>query len=221
MSEVLDHSRPRRSVQQPYGFLSYGRTPNVPDRDRPPDERLVRFHAKLTDDLMELTDLDAMVPAVYLDKRIPVGSEWEGELKERLARCQVLVPVLSRRLFTSPWCRLEWDCFQRRQELQRKRGTFTRQAVVPVLWNALRAEEIPRPYADLQYTHEDFGADYASVGLLGLATQGRHTTFNKVIYQLALKIVEVAVSARLEPCDPSDFDDLFVGLNGSAGEEHR
>ena len=220
MLEDRDGHRPRRGVQQPYGFLSYGRTPHVPARDRPPDERLVRFHAKLTDDLMELTDLDARIPAVFLDRRMPLGSAWEDELKGRLARCQVLVPVLSRRLFTSEWCALEWECFQRRQELQRLRGTFTRPAVVPVLWSPLRPEEIPRPYSDLQYTHQDFGGDSAEVGLLGLQTHGRHTTFNKVVYEIAQKIVEVAVGARLEPCDPSVFDDLFDGLKDSAREDH-
>ncbi|KOG30562.1 TIR-like protein FxsC [Streptomyces resistomycificus] len=220
MLEDPRRGEPRSSVQQPYGFLSYGRTPHVPESDRPPDDRLIRFHSKLTDDLMELTDLDAKIPAVYLDRRIPLGSAWEDELKRRLARCQVLVPVLSRRLFTSEWCALEWECFQRRQQLHRERGTFTRNAIVPVLWNPLRPDEIPRPYSDLQYTHQDFGDDYPTVGLLGLQTHGRHKTFNKVVYQLAQKIVEVAVSARLEPCDPSVFDDLFDSLNGSAGEEH-
>ncbi|WP_217236151.1 TIR-like protein FxsC [Streptomyces sp. AC555_RSS877] len=219
MHESRTRDEPRSSVQQPYGFLSYGRTPHVPESDRPPDERLLRFHAKLTGDLMELTDLDAKIPAVYLDRRIPLGSAWQDELKGRLARCQVLVPVLSRRLFTSEWCALEWECFQRRQELHRERGTFTRNAIVPVLWNPLRPDEIPPPYSELQYTHQDFGDEYAQAGLLGLQAHGRRGAFSKVVFQLAQKIVEVAVSARLEPCDPGVFDDLFDSLTGSAGEE--
>ncbi|MPY56897.1 TIR-like protein FxsC [Streptomyces spongiae] len=220
MRERSDDNRPRRSVQQPYGFLSYGRTPHVPESDRPPDELLRHFHAKLTGDLMELTDLDAKIPAVYLDERMPLGTLWEDELKGHLARCQVLVPLLSQRLFSSDWCALEWQCFELRQELQRERGTFTRNAIVPVLWNPLRPEEIPPPYRDVQYTHQAFGTAYADMGLRGLLKYGRHATFTKVVYQLALKIVEVAVSARLEPCEPGDFDHLFDSLKRSTGEEH-
>ncbi|MFE4667158.1 TIR-like protein FxsC [Streptomyces sp. NPDC056716] len=213
MTEQLARSRPRRGVQHPYGFLSYGRTPHVPDSDGPADSRLVRFHGKLTEDVMALTDLDAHIPAVYLDRRTALGAGWQDALKEHLARCQVLVPVLSPRLFTSAWCAVEWQCFQLRQRLQRERGTFTRNAVVPVLWNPLRPEDVPSPYADLQYTHEDLGDDYARDGLLGLLTGGRHTTANRVVYQLARKIVEVAESARLEPCDPALFDALFDAVH--------
>ncbi|MFJ5261993.1 TIR-like protein FxsC [Streptomyces sp. NPDC088387] len=220
MHDQLQRPRPRSSVQQPYGFLSYGRTPHVPASDGPADGRLLRFHAKLTEDVMALTDLDAKIPAVYLDRRIDLGSGWQDALKDHLARCQVLVPVLGPRLFTSDWCAVEWQCFQRRQQLQRDRGMFTRNAVVPVLWNPLKSEDIPSPYAELQYTHQDLGPHYAQDGLLGLLTSGRHTTVNRVVYQLARKIVEVAVGARLEPCDPALFDDLFDSLNGSAGEAH-
>ncbi|MDT7841907.1 TIR-like protein FxsC [Streptomyces justiciae] len=207
------------SVQQPYGFLSYGRTPAVPETDRSSDDPLSRFHAKLTEDLMELTDLDAKVPAVYLDQRIPLGSTWEEELKERLSRCQVFVPLLSRRLFTSEWCALEWECFQRRQQLQRERGAFIRNAVVPVLWSPLRSGDIPPPYSEVQYTHQDLHPKYLELGLRGLQISGNHGTFRKVVYQLALKIVDVAVSSRLEPCEPSEFDDLFDAMNDTVGEE--
>ncbi|MEW2402609.1 TIR-like protein FxsC [Streptomyces sp. NPDC046862] len=212
--------RPRRSVQQPYGFLSYGRVPHVPGSDGPTDERLIRFYNKLTVDLMALTDLDGKIRAVYLDRRTELGAGWRDELKDHLARCQVLVPVLSPRLFGSKWCAVEWQCFERRQQLQRDRGRFTRNAIVPVLWNPLRREEIPPPYADVQYTHQDFADDYETEGLLGLLTYGDEQVVNRVVYQLARKIVEVAVSARLEPCDPGLFDDLFDSLNGLAEEEH-
>jgi hypothetical protein len=208
------------SAQRPYGFLSYGRAPHQ-GSERRPEEPLRRFFDRLTEDLMELTDLDAKIPAVYLDQRIPVGSTWEDELKLRLARCQVFVPLLSRRLFSSEWCALEWECFQRRQQLQREQGTFIRNAIVPVVWNPLRSVDIPSPYRDIQYTHQDYDPDYPTLGLRGLHRSGRHPTFRKVAYQLALEIVDVAVSARLEPCDPSEFDDLFDALkvSGPAGED--
>ncbi|SEE65091.1 TIR domain-containing protein [Streptomyces sp. 3213] len=216
--------RAHRGVQRSYGFLSYGRTPHAPESHRPPDKQLRDFHAELTDHLLQITDLDAKTPAVYLDTRIQLGLGWEDELKLRLAHCQVLVPVLSRRLFSSKWCALEWKCFELRQQLQREQGKFTRNAIVPVLWNGLRPDEIPLPYSAVEYDHQDLGPDYTKLGLLGLRNHGRHATHRKVVYQLALEIVEVAVTAGLEPCDPSLFDDLFDELvnspNGSAGEEH-
>ncbi|MDV9174181.1 TIR-like protein FxsC [Streptomyces sp. W16] len=224
MPEGGEQQRAHRGVQQSYGFLSYGRTPHVPESHTPPDQKLRDFHAELTEHLLQITDLDAKTPAVYLDTRIQLGTGWEDELKLRLAHCQVLVPVLSRRLFSSKWCALEWKCFELRQQLQRKQGKFTRNAIVPVLWNGLRPDEIPRPYSDVEYDHQDLGADYTRLGLLGLRNHGRHPTHRKVVYQLALEIVEVAVTARLEPCEPSRFDALFDELvnspNGSAGEEH-
>lgn len=210
----------RSSVQRPYGFMSYGRNPWSPESDRPPNERLRRFHTRLTEHLVELTDLDAGIPAVYLDQRIPIGTDWQDELKLRLARCQVLVPVLAPRLFSSRWCELEWDCFERRQQLHRDRGTFIRSAVVPVLWAPLRPADIPRPYSQVQYAHQDFHPDYQRLGLLGLHNHGRHKVFNEVAYQLAQKIVEVAVSARLDPCEPHEFDSLFASANASLGEKH-
>ncbi|MFJ3668851.1 TIR-like protein FxsC [Streptomyces sp. NPDC090106] len=210
---------PRASVQEPYGFLSYGRNPESPESSEPPDELLVRFHGRLSRHLRELTDLRAGIDAVYLDQRIPVGTEWKNELKDRLARCQVLLPVLSKRLFTSKWCALEWECFERRQQLQRDRGTFIRNAVVPIRWAPLRPQDIPSPYRDVQYSHQDFHKDYLRDGLLGLYRLGRHTTANGIAYQLAQEIADVAVSSRLEPCDPGLFDDLFDSMNGSAGEE--
>ncbi|WP_405730187.1 TIR-like protein FxsC [Streptomyces sp. NBC_00028] len=211
---------PRAMVQEPYGFLSYGRNPESPESYEPPDELLVRFRGRLSRHLRELTDLRAGIDAVYLDKEIPVGSAWKDVLKDRLARCQVLVPALSPRLFSSKWCALEWECFERRQQLQRDRGTFIRDAIVPVLWAPLRPDEIPPPYSEMQYTHQDFHADYQKLGLLGLYSLGRHTTANGIAFQLAQTIARVAVMARLEPCDPGLFDDLFDSMNGSAGEEH-
>lgn len=210
---------PRRTVQKPYGFLSYGRTPHLPDSHRPPDSGLIRLHDRLSEDLMALTDLQLGRTPVYLDRRTTLGSHWKEELKRHLAECQVLVPVLAPRLFASKWCAVEWQCFELRQQLQRDKGTFTRNAVVPVLWTPLRHRDIPSPYAEVQYTHQILGHDYEEQGLFGLLSSGRHTTFNKVIYQLAMSIVDVAVGARLEACDPAVFDDLFDSLDSSAGQE--
>ncbi|MFC4035704.1 TIR-like protein FxsC [Streptomyces polygonati] len=215
-----ENSTLRRTVQTPYGFLSYGRTPQVPDTHRPPDSGLIRLHDKLSEDVMALTDLQMGRTAVYLDRRTMLGSQWKDELKRHLAECQVLIPVLSPRLFASRWCAVEWQCFELRQQLQRDKGAFTRNAIVPVLWIPMDHKEIPSPYADVQYTHEGMGHSYEGSGLYGLLSNGRHTTFNRVIYQLARHIVEVAVSARLEPCDPALFDDLFDSLDSSAGQEH-
>ncbi|MEV0905123.1 hypothetical protein [Streptomyces hokutonensis] len=116
------------------------------------------------------------------------------------------------------------DELKLRQQIRREQGKFTRNAIVPVLWTGLRPDEIPLPYSGVEYDHQGLGADYTKLGLLGLRHHGRRPTHRQVVYQLALEIVEVAATARLEPCDPSLFDDLFDQFvnspNGSAGEEH-
>ncbi|MFC9914984.1 hypothetical protein [Streptomyces sp. NPDC127197] len=169
--------------------------------------------------MIALTDLDAMIPAVYLGLGT-LGTRWQDELKDHLARCQVLVPLLSPRFFASHQCLVEWRCFERRQQLQRETGTFARSAVVPVVWTPLGRDVLPAPYADLRNACYDLESHYADAGLMGLLLHGRPRVFDRVVYQLARKIVEVVFTARLMPCDPALFDDLLDSLNGARAEEH-
>ncbi len=202
------------SVQAPYFFLSYGRTPSVEGDRQPPDRNLVRFHQDLSRHIMQLTDLRAGISPGYLDRLTEIGSAWETELKRELAKCQVLVPVYSPRFVASRWCGKEWQAFERRQQLQRDKQAFTRNAVVPVLWVPLPDDQLPPVLRGVQYVHDGVGQAYQQEGLYALMAAERWGVYKRTTLAIARTIVSVARSSRLDPCTPSVFDDL-----GNAFEE--
>ncbi len=56
---------------------------------------------------------------VFIDEQIEPGAPWPDYLAGALARSRVLVPLLSRNYFCSPWCRLEFSLmYQREQQLR-------------------------------------------------------------------------------------------------------
>lgn len=212
---MAEASVPRRGVQAPYFFLSYGRTPSAAGDTKDPDAHLVRFYRDLCRHIMQLTDLEGDVPPGFLDRRTNIGSTWPQELRKALACCQVLVPVYSPRFMTSNWCGMEWYAFEQRQEKQRRNGKYTRNAVVPVLWVPVAHEELPAVLREIQYSHEDMGHAYRKHGLYGLMIQRQWGAYDRATLAIARSIVDVARSTRLETCDTTLFDEL----RNSFGEE--
>lgn len=212
---MAEASAPRRGVQAPYFFLSYGRTPSAAGDTRDPDAHLVRLYRDLCRHIMQLTDLEGHISPGFLDRRMHIGSTWPQELFQELARCQVLVPVYSPRYLVSKWCGMEWDAFERRQNEQRDRGTFTRNAVVPILWVPVAYEQLPSVLREIQYSHEDMGHAYQKHGLYGLMSKRQWAAYDRATLEIARSIVDVARSTRLEACDLT----LFNELKNSFGEE--
>jgi hypothetical protein len=110
---------------------------------------------------------------------------------------------------------MEWDAFERRQDEQRSKGTFTRNAVVPVLWVPVAHEELPSVLQEIQYSHEDMGHAYRKHGLYGLMSKRQWGAYDRATLEIARSIVDVARSTRLESCDLALFDEL----RNSFGEE--
>ncbi len=211
---VSEEASARRGTQTPYFFLSYGRTPPLEGDQQHPDRNLVRFHQDLSRHIMQLTDLCQGVAPGYLDRLTKIGSAWEAELKHELAQCQVLVPVYSPRFVASTWCGKEWQAFERRQQAQREKDAFTRNAVVPVVWVPLPDDDLPPVLRGVQYVDDGVGHAYQQEGLYALMAAGRWSIYKKTTLALARAIVEVARSSRLAPCATTLFDEL-----GNAFEE--
>ncbi len=53
-------------------------------------------------------------PEIYVDLEVRSAGDWPTALGCDLARSRVLVPLLSRLYFDSPWCRAEYELMRRR-----------------------------------------------------------------------------------------------------------
>jgi hypothetical protein len=213
---VPDTNRRRWGVQAPYFFLSYARTPPTDGDTEHPDRNLVRFYQTLCRHIMQLTDLQEGIAPGYLDRRTRIGTAWETEVKRELATCQVLVPVYSPRFVNSVWCGKEWEAFERRQQAQRDRGTFTGNAIVPAVWVPLDNGQLPTVLSAVQYRHEDMGHPYDREGLYALMARKRNGPYAEATLAIARSIVKVAQSSRLEPCTPELFDKLGNSFDDDA-----
>ncbi|MBK3569599.1 MULTISPECIES: TIR-like protein FxsC [unclassified Streptomyces] len=198
----------RSAPDAPFFFLSYAHVPLPRGHPDELDQRLVDFHGHLFDLIMQLTTIDAADSAAFLDRRIPLGAEWEKHLKHALATCQVFVPVYSPRYFGSEWCGKEWDAFERRQRHHRESRPHTVTPIVPVWWLPPERVRVPAVARRLQHTHIDLSVDYRQKGLFGLVAEGRRTRYRQAVWGIAQAIVDVAETARLDPCDVALFDDL-------------
>ncbi|MDQ0945326.1 TIR-like protein FxsC [Streptomyces sp. V1I1] len=196
--------------QDPYFFLSYARVPSTEEerRGEHPDQDLVDFHRELCRHVMQLTDHDGTQPPGFLDRRMGIGADWEKNLKQALATCQVFVPVYTKRYFSREWCGKEWDAFARRQAEQHRARPYTVNAIVPVLWLSPAHLDLPPVAEAVQYTHPDLGPPYLKMGLYGLREAGYSLQYRRAVWGIAQTIVKVAQQARLEPCDIGLFDDL-------------
>ncbi|MEV6401159.1 hypothetical protein AB0M39_41370, partial [Streptomyces sp. NPDC051907] len=100
MTHQISSSPPTVSPTRPdpYFFLSYARIPATEERSREdPDRDLDDFHRDLCGHVMQLTDHDGREAPGFLDRRMGIGAEWERQLKQALATCQVFVPVYTKR----------------------------------------------------------------------------------------------------------------------------
>lgn len=207
MTESHLSGRPADS-QDLYFFHSYAQLPGVAAGLRAPDERQEAFHKLLCQFVLQLTTHDGETPIGFLDKRMPLGGEWEKHLKEALATCRVFMPVYSPRYFASRWCGIEFDGFLRRQAEHHRSERYTVSAIVPVLWTSPGRIVLPEVVEAFQWYNLDLGDDYRSMGLLGLMEAGKWGVYRRTVWRLAERIVDVATAAQLKSCDVSLFDGL-------------
>ncbi|MFJ8532917.1 TIR-like protein FxsC [Streptomyces sp. NPDC093591] len=207
MTESHLSGRPADS-QVPYFFHSYGQVHSRAAGLRTPDKRQDEFHELLGQFVLQLTTHDGTTPVGFLDKRMPLGVEWEKDLKEALATCRVFVPVYSPQYFNSRWCGMEFDGFVRRQAEHHRCEPYTVSAIVPVLWTSPDRFVLPDVVQPFQYHGSDLDEDYKRLGLRGLMEAGQWRKYRRTVWLIAERIVDVATLARLRPCDVNLFDDL-------------
>ncbi|MEU1039631.1 TIR-like protein FxsC [Streptomyces sp. NPDC005907] len=203
----------------PYFFLSYAHTPKHDAGDADPNAWVKKLYDGLCAHIMQMTSLPPGAKAGFLDQGMTVGTKWTDELAQNLARCQVFVPLYSRRYFLSEQCGREWWAFSQREVNQRARHRDTPEnAIIPALWVPVEPAQLPQAARDLQFNHAAFGEDYADEGFYGLTKLNYlKDEYERGVYQLAKHIVKVAEATELaEGLVYKDYESLPSAF-GSAG----
>jgi hypothetical protein len=196
-------------VQAPYFFLSYHRTPADGAAGGEKDRHVYRLFDHLCRHIRHLTDLDSAIAPGYVDRETPAGAAWRAEIKKALAECQTFVALYEPRYFHSGFCGYEWDCFEARQALGRPPGSVAYSAIIPVL--LVEEARLPDPLPDcasgLQYTDPNLPDSYVRQGIWGMLHGGSAVDYKRTTLAIARRIIEVAESTRIPPCDPDVFED--------------
>ncbi|MEU9195579.1 TIR-like protein FxsC [Streptomyces hundungensis] len=192
--------------QHPYFFLSYAHTPKSDPKDKDPNLWVQRFFRDLCAHVMQLTPLPAG-SAGFMDVQMQPGEGWQERLSEALAFCKVFVPLYSPRYFLSEQCGREWFAFSSRAAAQNTRNSSNNSnpvtGIVPALWVPVPTRQLPQPAERLQFNHATFGDEYADEGFYGLIKLNYlRDQYERAVYRLAKRIVNVAQQTQLEPGDP-------------------
>ncbi|AZQ32315.1 TIR domain-containing protein [Streptomyces cyaneochromogenes] len=196
------------SETAPYFYLSYARAPRDDAEKSDPDLWVNRLFGDLCDHIRNMTATPG--PAGFMDRSVRAGQAWTREPPEALAHCRVFVPLYSPRYFLSSWCGKEWAAFARRRtQYRHEESSTTPSAIVPALWAPVMDYQLPDIAQALQYTHPELGDRYRDFGLYGLIKISSHrSTYQRSVFHLAQRIIEVGESIVVERGDPVDLSAL-------------
>ncbi|WP_418959950.1 TIR-like protein FxsC [Streptomyces tritici] len=201
----------------PYFYLSYAHP-----AQRGPDVWVERFFRDVANHVMAMTDLPAGTPAGFLDREIGAGERWTERLGEVLATCRVFVPLYSPRYFASETCGREWYAFTQRTIYEQAKRDRSVQAVVPALWVPVPDEQVPAVARRLGWPTQGFGDDYPHEGIYGLIKLGHLAEqYERVVYELAKRIVTVAHESALPPGSPVDYLTSPSAFGGFGAQSER
>lgn len=180
----------------PYFFLSYahghGLTPTVEFRR---DRLVKRFHDDLKERVRELarSGTGSLVTSA-VDSEMPVGGRWSERISQGLARCRTFVALYSNEYFSSEHCGKEWRAFANRLDTDQILRGRRPEAIVPVLWQPVSEEAMPRCARELQYARLNLGPTYRQYGLNYLLRhlQEHRAEYDAAVAQLARQIVSIA-----------------------------
>ncbi|WP_181442221.1 TIR-like protein FxsC [Streptomyces tateyamensis] len=193
----------RRASAKPHFFISYAHMPSVGSRN--PNLRVGQFYEDLCEAVLQLTPLPTAEPVGFMDETMHQGDNWALKISEALATCRVFVPLYHPRLFRSTPCGQEWYTFAQRAA-NAPGGAAHNTAIVPVLWVGMRDAALPPVASAVQYNHSSFPRAYTEDGLYALMAQSHnHGLYEKVVYKLARRIVEVALETVVPVVEPVDF----------------
>ncbi|WP_327068382.1 TIR-like protein FxsC [Kitasatospora sp. NBC_01250] len=198
-----DAAGKQKASAKPHFFLSYAHMPPVGTRN--PNSRVSQFYEDLCEAVLQLTPLPTADPVGFMDETMHQGDNWAVKISEALATCRVFVPLYHPRLFRSTPCGQEWYTFAQRAA-NAPGGTAQNSAIVPVLWVGMREGALPQVASAVQFNHSSFPRAYAEDGLYALMAQRHHQgLYEKVVYKLARRIVEVALETVVPVVEPVDF----------------
>ncbi|WP_433206679.1 TIR-like protein FxsC [Dactylosporangium sp. CS-047395] len=203
----MTDERPEPAPDAPVFFLSYARA----GHSRP--EVVQALHSRLSEHVDEMMALPAGRRPGFVDPSPAGGQKWTEELAFAVGHCQVFVPLLSARYFSSEWCAREWDAFARRDVKPQIAGADRGTSVIPVVWNALPPDAgLPEAVARIQrFTPTGPPPDVASAyrdegmyGLFWIGDPGRGM-FEAATWRLAQRVVRAVYERWVEPRVTTDM----------------
>ncbi|MCM3882068.1 TIR-like protein FxsC [Frankia sp. R82] len=175
-----------------YFFISYAR----PDSND--GTFLLRFFRDLRHEVRVRCGHARAEEVGFLDRSsLRPGDDWSAELVAALARARTFVAICSPTFFASENCGREWEFFDDRLRQLEEKGSSRAPLILPIMWIPMHPPPI---LAELQYSHEDLGADYARYGLRYLLQLKRNRDqYQHFLVMLADRIVELALAIELPP----------------------
>jgi FxsC-like protein len=191
--------------KRPHFFLSYARSRYRPDDDSDPDRWVAKLYKDLCLDVSHATGTS--VPG-FMDRQIPVGTEWPNHLEEALSSCRVFVALFSPAYFTSEYCGKEWAAFVQRAE-RYSTGSDRPHPIIPAMWMPMEIGDLPSSLQSLQNFSSAFPPAYAAEGLYGIMKLGRYREqYKETVLRLANLIKERAAECELAVGPVSTLDSL-------------
>lgn len=207
--------RVQAEERRPHFFLSYARS-----RYRPEDSD--RWVAKFFNDLChDIGQATGTLNPGFMDRQIPVGTEWPDQLADALANCRVFVALFSPTYFTSEYCGKEWAAFLKRYHAQTA-GLNRPPAIIPALWTPMDISEIPEPLHSMQNIPPEFPRAYGTEGLYGIMKLGRfREQYKETVLRLATVIKERAAECALASSPVPSLGAVRSPFDGAAPGSRR
>lgn len=205
----------------PLFFVSYVHARGGPPTGRPHerDRHVSDFFDLLSDHLAQLVPRGPGTDPGFLDRQIPGGGAWNGELLNALSTCHVFVALLSAPYLQSAWCGKEWHAFSQREVIGVTSDADPHEtAVIPVIWAPLPAgTRIPsvvdavQRFVPVGLPDPDIAERYRRDGLYGLMVTRQEDAYQMVVWRVALRIAAIIYSHRVKPLalSPGELRDIF------------
>jgi FxsC-like protein len=189
-------------TEHPQFFLSYARSRFQPEVS---DRWVNQFFNDLRQDVGHTMGVSN--PG-FMDRQIPVGTEWSDRLKIALSNCRIFVALFSPAYFESDYCGREWAAFQRRCQAQAL-GQNPPSAIIPAFWVPMELDELPSSVHSMQNLPPGFPESYTAEGLYGIMKLSRYREdYEETVLRLARLIKERATECDLMASPASALETL-------------